>query len=84
MTRLTKGLHVLYLTEDAGDKDVPRLEAFGGVYNRLNVIDLYIGSNKVFTAASALVMHCQLTRLGINLPTNKGFFQSFVLRRPAP
>jgi hypothetical protein len=67
MTCLTKHLQILYLTEDAVDEYVPRLEALYGVYNGFNMIDLYIHRNKVFIAASALVMHCYLATLSIHL-----------------
>jgi hypothetical protein len=69
MARLTHHLKILYLTEDAVDKDVPRLEALSGVYNGFNMINLYVSSYEVFRAASALVMHRHLTALSIDLLT---------------
>jgi hypothetical protein len=69
VARLAHHLQILYLAEDAVYEYVPRLEALHRVYNGFNMIYLYISSNEVFLAASALVMHCHLATLHIHLLT---------------
>lgn len=84
MVCFTEHLQILYLTKHTVDVDIPANKPLLRVYNGQYVIDLYIGSNKELFAFCTPVMHCQLTSLRVHLPAHKGFFQSFVLHRPAP
>jgi len=83
MARFAHHLKPINLTEHSSDVHIPTDEALLRVNDRVDVVYLYISSNKDAITGNALIVHCNLTSFCINLLTDKGFFQRLVLRRPA-
>lgn len=82
MTFFAQHLKVVCLTEHPINIFVPAPEASVNVYNRLNVVYLYVCCFEEPSAAVALVMEDKLTRCLVKLLPYTGFLQGFPFRGP--